>query len=160
MSKSRKSVLLGVWAAPGAPETPQKVGGRDFPPNEMAFEAPRAAQTTKMADFPPLENPKFPPKVQPRNGLHGACKWLEPRSVQTRRPIPACVLRLHKRQRACNYAKSRPQTYPRNGAAHETNNASSLQSCSRNVRGRAFHIRCGSGCAPSLNNALLRFLPG
>ena len=58
--------ILGVWDAPGAPETLQKGGGKAPRPSEMATEAPGAAQTPKMTDLRSLKNVKFPPKVQPR----------------------------------------------------------------------------------------------
>ena len=82
-SKGRKSVILKVWGAPGAPETPQKCRGDALPPSEMATEVPGAAQTPKMTDFRPLENSEFPPKVQPQNGdqkgiwplFSGATRW-------------------------------------------------------------------------------------
>ncbi len=48
--KDRKSVMLEVWATPGAPETLAKGGGRSPPPFERASGAPGAAQTRKMAD--------------------------------------------------------------------------------------------------------------
>ncbi len=49
--KCRKSVILGVWAAPGAPGTRAKGGVRSPPPFGRASGAPGAAQTPKMADF-------------------------------------------------------------------------------------------------------------
>ena len=47
----RKSVVLGVWGGPGAPETLQKGGGEAPRPNEMATEAPGAPE----AIFTPLK---------------------------------------------------------------------------------------------------------
>ena len=64
-------VILGVWEAPGAPETLQKGGGEAPRPSEMAPEAPGAAQTPKTTDFRSLTNFKFPPKVQPRSCARG-----------------------------------------------------------------------------------------
>ncbi len=58
--------MLGVLAAPGAPETLAKGGGRSPPPVGSVSGAPGATQTPKMIDFRPLNNLKFPPKVQPR----------------------------------------------------------------------------------------------
>ena len=49
------SVILGVWAAPGARETLPKGGGRSPPPSGMVSRAPGAARTPKMADFRPLK---------------------------------------------------------------------------------------------------------
>ena len=59
---------MGGLGGPGGPKTHQKVGARGPPPSEMASEAAGAAQTPKMVDSRPLENSKFPPKVQPRLG--------------------------------------------------------------------------------------------
>jgi hypothetical protein len=64
--KDRKSIILGVWAAPGAPETLAKGGGLRPPPVGKVSGAPGAAQTPKMTDFKPLNKLEFPPKVQPR----------------------------------------------------------------------------------------------
>ena len=47
-------VILEVWGAPGAPETPQKGGDEAPRPSEMATEALGAAQTPKMTDFRPF----------------------------------------------------------------------------------------------------------
>ena len=49
--KDRKSVILGVWAAPGAPETLPKGGGLRPPPFARVAGAAGASQTPKMADF-------------------------------------------------------------------------------------------------------------
>ena len=49
--RGRKSVILGVWAAPGAPETLPKGGGLRPPPFGRVSGAPGAAQTPKMADL-------------------------------------------------------------------------------------------------------------
>jgi len=49
-------VILGVWGAPGAPETLQKGGGVAPGPSEMATEAPEAAQSPKRTDLRPLKN--------------------------------------------------------------------------------------------------------
>ncbi len=56
--KDRKSVMLGVWAAPGAPETLAKGEELRPPPFGMVSGAPGAAQTHKMTDFRPLTNYK------------------------------------------------------------------------------------------------------
>ncbi len=48
--------MLGVWAAPGAPETLAKGGVRGPPPFGRASGAPGAAQTPKMTDFRSLAN--------------------------------------------------------------------------------------------------------
>ena len=56
----RKSVILGVWAAPGAPETLPKGGGRSPPPFWRVYKAPGATQTPKMADLRPLKKVKIP----------------------------------------------------------------------------------------------------
>ncbi len=45
--KDRKSVILGVWAAPGARETIPLGGGLRTPPFARVFGAPGAAQTPK-----------------------------------------------------------------------------------------------------------------
>ncbi len=50
---------MGVWAAPGAPETLQNDGGRSPPPFGRVSGAPGAAQTPKMTDFLSLVNFKF-----------------------------------------------------------------------------------------------------
>ncbi len=49
--KDWKSVILGVWAAPGAPETFAKGGGLRPPPFARASQAPGATQDPKMIDF-------------------------------------------------------------------------------------------------------------
>ena len=49
--KGRNSVILGVWAAPGAPETLPKGGGPRPPPFARVSGAPGAAQTPKMTNF-------------------------------------------------------------------------------------------------------------
>ena len=52
--KGRRSIILGVWAAPGAPETLPKGGGLRPPPFARvpgAPGAPRAAQTPNVTDF-------------------------------------------------------------------------------------------------------------
>ncbi len=62
----RKSVILGVWAAAGAPEILAKGGGRSPPPFGKVSGAPGAAQNPKMNDVRPLQNLQFRIKVQPR----------------------------------------------------------------------------------------------
>ncbi len=60
---------------PAKPEDP--VGlftGTSIHKNSPEAGAPGAAQTTKMADFRPLTNSKFPPKVQPRIRKNGIRK--------------------------------------------------------------------------------------
>ncbi len=47
----RKSVILGIWAAPGALEILPKGGGRSAPPFGRVFGAPGAAQTPKVTDL-------------------------------------------------------------------------------------------------------------
>ena len=64
--KSREWVVLGVWVAPGSPETPPKAGRRGPPSGEVASEDPGPPRPPKTADPPPSENLKSPPKVQPR----------------------------------------------------------------------------------------------
>ncbi len=56
---------MEVWAAPGAPETLAKGGGRSPPPSGMVSRAPGAAQIPKMTDLRSLKNGKLLPKVQP-----------------------------------------------------------------------------------------------
>jgi hypothetical protein len=51
----RKSPILGVWAAPLAPETIHKYGGRSPPYCCMVFGAPGAAQTPTLDDFRPAQ---------------------------------------------------------------------------------------------------------
>ena len=53
--KDRESVILGVWAAPGARETIPKGGGLGPPPFGRVSRAPGAAQTNKMSDFRSLK---------------------------------------------------------------------------------------------------------
>ena len=60
-AKGRELVILGVWGAPGAPETLQKGGGEAPAPSEMAPEAPGAAQTPKMTDLRQLNYPSKAP---------------------------------------------------------------------------------------------------
>ncbi len=81
MFKDRKSIILRVWAAPGAPETLAN-----------GLRAPRAAQTPKMTDLRPLTNLKLPAKVQPRFGgedgpeiAHGRPAWGRCLHVRDRR---------------------------------------------------------------------------
>ncbi len=62
--KGRKSVILGVWAAPGAPETLPKGGGLRPPPFARVSRGPGAAQTPKMTDFRSLRIFKFYSYVQ------------------------------------------------------------------------------------------------
>ncbi len=50
----RKSVIFGVWVAPGALGTLAKGGGRSPPPFGRGSGAPGATQTPKMTDFPSL----------------------------------------------------------------------------------------------------------
>ena len=76
---------MGVWAAPGGRETPQKGGGEAPWPSEMATEAPGAAQTPKTTDFQSLKNFGFPPKVQPREAID-AGRRAEPAPYQKRSP--------------------------------------------------------------------------
>ncbi len=56
--KDRKSVIVRVWATPGAPETIPKGGrwGAKPPPFGRLSRAPGAAQTPKMTDFQSLKN--------------------------------------------------------------------------------------------------------
>ena len=53
--KGPKSVIWGVWAAPGAPETFPKGGGLRPPPFARVSGAIGAAQTPKMTDFRSLK---------------------------------------------------------------------------------------------------------
>jgi hypothetical protein len=57
--KGRKSVILGVWAAPWAPETLPKGGGLRPPPFAWVCGVPGAAQTRKMTDFRFVKNFKI-----------------------------------------------------------------------------------------------------
>ncbi len=71
-SRNWKSVILGVWVAPGAWETLQKGGGRSPSPFARVSAAPGAAQTPKMIDCQSLNKILelfYPAKVQPRGGL-------------------------------------------------------------------------------------------
>ncbi len=54
--KDRKSVILGVWAAPAASEALSKDGGLRPPLVGRASGAIGASQTPKMTDFRPLTN--------------------------------------------------------------------------------------------------------
>ncbi len=63
LCKDLKSVILEIWAAPGAPDTLAKGGGRSPPPFGRVSGAPGAAQTPNMTDFRPLNNLSLPPKV-------------------------------------------------------------------------------------------------
>ena len=74
--KDWKSVILGVWMAPGALETLQKGGGRSPPPFARVSGAPGAAQTPKMTDFQSLKQILefvHQAKVQPRTPS-GPCR--------------------------------------------------------------------------------------
>ena len=71
--KSRKSVIWGVWAAPGVPEPHQEVGGRGPPPNEMAPEAPGAAQIPKMTDVPLINIPSHSASTSIDSSKHPSC---------------------------------------------------------------------------------------
>ncbi len=59
--KGRESVMLGVWAAPGAPETLAQGGGRSPPPFGRVSGVPGPAQTPDPHGFKkfiiPAENP-------------------------------------------------------------------------------------------------------
>ncbi len=57
--KDWKSVIVGVWVAPGALETLQEGGGRSTPPFARVSGAPGAAQTPKMADFQSLKDSRI-----------------------------------------------------------------------------------------------------
>ncbi len=73
--KDRKSVMLGVWAAPEAPETLPKGGGL-------------------RTDFRPLNQLKFRPKVQPRLApqtiARNAISWTEVQASEVRAPTFFC----------------------------------------------------------------------
>ncbi len=66
--KDRNSVILGVWAAPGAPETLAKGGGLRPPPFARVSKSPGATQTLKITDFQSLIGFRIfnQAKVQPR----------------------------------------------------------------------------------------------
>ncbi len=49
--KTQKSLVLGVWTAPGVPETTPKGGALGAPPFEVVSGAPGAVQTSKIYDF-------------------------------------------------------------------------------------------------------------
>ncbi len=51
----RESPIFGVWAAPAAPKTIPKGGGRRPPPSGMVFEATEATRTRKINDFRPTQ---------------------------------------------------------------------------------------------------------
>ena len=74
-----KSVILGVWATPGAPGTLPLGGGRRPSPFGMVSGAPGAARTLKMIDFRPLRHNVIlePPKIEPRlrKTLRPNCPW-------------------------------------------------------------------------------------
>ncbi len=57
--KDRQSAILGVWPAPGAPDTLPKGGGVLSPPFGRVYRAPGAAQTPKMTDFRSLNKRTF-----------------------------------------------------------------------------------------------------
>jgi hypothetical protein len=67
-----KSLILGVWVAPGALETLQKGEGRNPQPFARVSGAPGAAQTPKMTEIQIISLNKFrffcfhQAKVQPR----------------------------------------------------------------------------------------------
>jgi hypothetical protein len=48
---TQKSMIFGVWTAPGAPETAPKGGVRSAPPFGMVSGARGAVQTPKIDDF-------------------------------------------------------------------------------------------------------------
>jgi hypothetical protein len=73
--KDRKSVSFGVWAAPGAPETLPKGGGRSPPPFGRASRALGAAQTPKDGRCPILKKLKKQP-ISPIRPLLAAIRAL------------------------------------------------------------------------------------
>ncbi len=50
-SGTQKSSIWGVWAAPGAPESPPKDRALRAPPFGVVYEAPGSVQTPKIDDF-------------------------------------------------------------------------------------------------------------
>ncbi len=79
----RPSSIFGVRAAPAAPQTIQKCGGRSPPDFGMVFWAPGAAQAPKIDDFRPAQNSciKNPSVRQSRSfKLPAACleSWAVP----------------------------------------------------------------------------------
>jgi len=69
-------VILGVWGAPGDPETLQKGGGEAPRPSEIATEAPGAAQTPKTTDFRLFNKLKISAQSA-KIDLNTARAWLE-----------------------------------------------------------------------------------
>jgi hypothetical protein len=57
--KDWKSVMFGVWPAPGSPETLQKGGGGRPPPFAWVSGAPGAAQAPKITDFQSFKKSRF-----------------------------------------------------------------------------------------------------
>ena len=53
---TQKSLIFGIWRAPGATETIPKGGGLRPPPLGTVFGAPGAVQTSKIDDFWVPEN--------------------------------------------------------------------------------------------------------
>jgi len=76
-----KSVVFGVWAAPGGFKTIQKGGGRNPPAFWMVLKPPGAAQTPKTTDLQPIQNPPLlnPPLATrgPFKGPRGPFKGLK-----------------------------------------------------------------------------------
>ncbi len=48
---TQQASILGVWTAPGAPETTPKGGARSAPPFGVVYGAPGAVQTPKIYDL-------------------------------------------------------------------------------------------------------------
>ncbi len=104
--KDRKSVILGVWAAPGAPETRSKGGGRSPPPFGRISGAPGAAQTPKMTDFRPSTNYKIPSQST-------ATIWRGARQLAHRRTeVEAMPLGSHPIDGRAHRAAALPKPYP------------------------------------------------
>jgi len=89
--RGRKSVILGFWAAPGASGAISLGAGAWPPPFERVSGAP---QTTKIANFRPLENYDLygPPKVQPRIAWAGlSCYYRNGYTIDP--TLPWCGIR-------------------------------------------------------------------
>ena len=111
-------VILGVWEAPGAPETVQKGGGEAPGPSERATEAPGTAQSPKRTDSRSLKNFKFPPKVQrsPLNQQSATRKAMRPTkafwAAMYGEPFPSKSFRRKSNETECSPRQNKPLCAP------------------------------------------------
>jgi hypothetical protein len=68
-SETKKSSILGVWTAPGAPKTTPKGGVGRAPPAGVVSGAPGAVQTPNIDDFWVPEKTSFHDYINTKLGL-------------------------------------------------------------------------------------------